>query len=175
MTIKAIGHIGVCVTDMERSLGFYQHGLGFEVIREWDFAGKNWGRLLEVDDLNLHSKLLQRETMSIELLHFLSPPPTGSSERRPWNQIGFAHLAVWVDDIDVEGENLQRHGGHIIESTRTTFDHPNLHGRWLICTDPDGTRIELVEYPDGEDVLPARGREMRRPLAPNDDPPPDPT
>jgi catechol 2,3-dioxygenase-like lactoylglutathione lyase family enzyme len=38
VTIKAIGHVGICVTDVDRSLDFYQNGLGFEVAWEWDFG-----------------------------------------------------------------------------------------------------------------------------------------
>jgi catechol 2,3-dioxygenase-like lactoylglutathione lyase family enzyme len=153
VTINAIGHFGICVTDLEGSLDFYENGLGFHTVREWDFKGKSWGRIMEVDGLLLHSKILRRDHVLIELMHFESPAPSGSTQRRPWNQIGFTHLAVWVDDIDAEAQHLERHGGRIVESTRTVFDLPSFQGRWLVCTDPDGNRIELVEYPEGESIL----------------------
>jgi hypothetical protein len=33
------------------------------------------------------------------------------------------------------------------------FDHPKPKGKWLICCDPNGVRLELVEYPEGEKIL----------------------
>ena len=41
----------------------------------------------------------------------------------------------------------------MVEETRTAFDHPKLKGKWLICCDPNGVRVELVEYPEGEKIL----------------------
>ncbi len=45
------------------------------------------------------------------------------------------------------------YGGAIVQSTYTTFDHPKLQGKWVISTDPDGIRVELLQYPAGEDVI----------------------
>ena len=39
MVINAIGHVGICVTDMDRSLRFWRDGLGFEILREFEFRG----------------------------------------------------------------------------------------------------------------------------------------
>ena len=69
------------------------------------------------------------------------------------NGLGFSHLAVWVDDLDVAARRVAEYGGQIVENTRTVFDYPHMRGSWLICTDPDGVRVELVQYPAGEDVL----------------------
>jgi catechol 2,3-dioxygenase-like lactoylglutathione lyase family enzyme len=151
--IKAIGHVGVCVSNLERSLRFWRDGLGFEVLRKWQFRGASWRRILELDSLDLHSCLIRRDHMTLELMCFDEPGHVGSSERPPMNQLGFTHLAVWVSDLDASAKRVVEYGGGIVESTRTIFDQPKLQGKWLICTDPDGIRVELVEYPDGEDIL----------------------
>jgi predicted enzyme related to lactoylglutathione lyase len=91
--------------------------------------------------------------MTLELMCFDEPGHVGSSERRAMNQLGFTHLAVWVSDLDSAAKRVLEFGGRIVESTLTVFDQPKLRGKWLICTDPDGIRVELVEYPDGEDIL----------------------
>ena len=153
MAIKAIGHVGVCVSNLERSLRFWRDGLGFEVLRKWQFRGSSWRRVLELDTLDLHSSIIRRDHMTLELMCFDEPGHVGTSERRPMNQLGFTHLAVWVSDLDASAKRVVEYGGRIVESTRTVFDQPKLQGKWLICTDPDGIRVELIEYPDGEDIL----------------------
>ena len=153
MSINAIGHIGICVSDMERSVRFWRDGLGFEVLREFDFRGSLWKRVLEVDDLDLQTKIIRRDHVTLELLAFTKPGHVGTAERRPMNQLGFTHLAIWVSDLDAAAKRVADFGGRLAEETRTVFDHPKLKGKWLMCTDPDGVRLELVEYPEGEDVL----------------------
>ena len=153
MGIKAIGHVGICVSDMDRSLRFWRDGLGFEVVREFEFRGSSWKRVLELDELDLQTKIMRRDHMTIEIMAFAKPGHVGSAERKPMNQLGFTHLAVWVSEIDAAVRRIEEYGGRVIEETRMSFDHPKLRGKWVICTDPDGVRIELLEYPDGEDVL----------------------
>ncbi|WP_176593990.1 VOC family protein [Sphingobium sp. EM0848] len=154
MTGWTIGHIGICVTDLERSVRFWCEGLGFEMLREFAFKGDSWRRILEIDgSLDLQTRIIRRDHMTLELLHFISPGHEGPPERVPMNRLGFTHLAIWVKDIDAVAARVVEYGGAVVEDTRVLFDHPLLRGRWLICTDPDGLRLELVEYPDGEDVL----------------------
>ena len=153
MVINAIGHVGICVSDMERSLRFWRDGLGFEILKEFEFRGSSWKRVIEVDDLDLQTKIMRRDHMTLELMEFAKPGHVGSKDRTPMNRLGFTHLAIWVSDVDAAAKLVAEYGGTVIEETRTSFDHPKLTGRWVICTDPDGVRVELIEYPAGEDVL----------------------
>ena len=41
-----------------------------------------------------------------------------------------------VRDIDAMAARIVEFGGVLVEDTRVVFDHPRLHGCWLICTDP---------------------------------------
>ena len=152
MAIQGVSHVGICVSDLDRSIRFYTEGLGFELLRSFDIDGEAWANVMEIDRPLLHSRILRRDRLTIELLQFESPGHVGASERRPMNQLGFTHLAVWVDDIDVEAKRVVEFGGTIAESTRTVFDDPGFVARWLYCTDPDGVRLELIEYPDGLEV-----------------------
>lgn len=154
MGIKAIGHIGICVSDIDRSMRFWIDGMGFEVLRNFEFYGSSWKKILELDgDLELVSKIIRRDHVTLELMEFKKPGHGGSRDRRPMNQLGFTHLAVWCDDIAEAEKRVVEYGGAVVEKTRTSFDHPKITGKWLICTDPDGVRVELVQYPAGEDVL----------------------
>ena len=154
MEIKAVGHIGICVSDLEKSLRFWCDGLGFDVLREWRFRGSAWSRILELDgDIDLHSRLIRRDHVTLELMWYGKLGHLGSGQKRPMNALGLTHLAIWVDDVDAVASRILEHGGEVLENTRTSFNYPHMQGSWLVCTDPDGIRVELVHYPAGEDVL----------------------
>jgi catechol 2,3-dioxygenase-like lactoylglutathione lyase family enzyme len=146
MTIKAITHVGICVSDLERSTKFYNEGLGFELARAFSVEGPEWGRVLEIDDLRVEGRMLRREGFVIELLCYDSPGSTGDGGRRAMNALGFTHLAVWVDDVDAAADRLTALGGSLVEHTALTVATDAVRGRWVYCTDPDGVRIELIEH-----------------------------
>jgi lactoylglutathione lyase len=133
-------HVGICVTDLDRSLRFYCDGLGFERGESFPIDA-TFGAALEVPgELSLTSQFIRREGLAVELLHYVTPAPTGRpSERR--NQLGLTHLSFYVDDVDVTAAYLVAAGGTVIESTRTTNEGIDL----VFLHDPDGVRIELMQ------------------------------
>jgi lactoylglutathione lyase len=139
-------HLGICVSDLERSLAFYCDALGF-VPAESHTVGDEFGRLMELDGVALRSQFIRRDGVAIELLHFTSPDQTGDPVRRPMNQLGLTHLSVRVDDVDAVAATVERLGGTVVSATRTTFDLSGTALDFLYCTDPDGVRIELMHLP----------------------------
>ena len=75
-------HLGICVSDLERSMRFYCEGLGFELAQSHT-VGREFGRLMEVDDVVLQSRFVRRDGVSIELLHFDSPGHSASRDAGP--------------------------------------------------------------------------------------------
>ncbi len=138
-------HVGICVSDLQRSVRFYCEGLGFELVQS-HAVGAEFGRLMEVDDVALESRFLRRDGVSIELLHFDSPGYSGAAVRRPMNQLGITHLSLRVADLDAVAHVIETYGGSVLRSTRTTLgSSPALD--FVYCTDPDGVRIELMHVP----------------------------
>jgi glyoxylase I family protein len=135
-------HIGLCVTDLERSLRFYCDGLGFEKVLSYeldDTMMPGLGQGLEVaSPVALTSQFIQLDGLKIELLEYRSPAPSGepSSSR---GTIGLTHLSFYVDDVDVAAARLVQCGGTIIQSTRVT-----LGIEIVFLGDPDGARVELM-------------------------------
>ncbi|HXA34670.1 MAG TPA: VOC family protein [Acidimicrobiales bacterium] len=136
----AFSHVGICVSDLGRSLRFYCDGLGFERGESIPIDA-TFGAALEVPgDLSLTSQFIRRDGLAIELLHYVTPAPTGRpSEHR--NQLGLTHLSFYVDDVDATATALVAAGGTSIESTRTTSGGIDL----LFLRDPDGVRVELMK------------------------------
>ena len=147
MTLS-FSHLGICVSDLEASVRFYVEGLGFEPVMSHRI-GAEFGPLMEVDGVELESRMLARDGVTIELLGYVSPGTLGDGSRRPMNQLGLTHLSLRVDDIDGVATTIEALGGTVVAATRTTFDLPGARLDFLYCTDPDGVRIELMDLPSG--------------------------
>lgn len=137
-------HIGICVSDLDRSVRFYCEGLGF-MLAESHTVGTEFAHLMEVDDdVVLQSQFIRKDGMSIELLKFHSPGEEGDGGRRRMNERGLTHLSIRVDDVDTVATTIFALGGEVLMHTRTTLA-TDLD--FIYCTDPDGTRIELMRLP----------------------------
>ena len=135
-------HVGICVTDLERSLRFYCGGLGFERAERYDLDDTmlpGLSRALEVaSPVVLVSQMITQGALKIELLAYSTPDATGtpSSSR---GRLGLTHLNFVGDDVDAVGAKLVAHGGTLLEGTSVTVGV-----RLVFVADPDGTRIELM-------------------------------
>lgn len=140
-------HIGICVSDWERSLAFYTEALGFRHERDLEVKGEPNDTLLGLRDVELRALYLLRDGVCIELLHYASPGHVGNGAPRPMNALGLTHVSLQVEDLDAEVARLAAHGARVLADTR--IENPDLGARAIFVTDPDGTRIELVEMRAG--------------------------
>jgi catechol 2,3-dioxygenase-like lactoylglutathione lyase family enzyme len=119
-------HVGLRVTDLERSLDFYS-ALGYaEVggVPETEFGSLT---MLQLPD---------DPFVSLELVH----DPT-----RPVKDVSAVnHLVVQVDDLETTIADLATRG---VTAEPPAEPGPGIRTSWL--TDPDGYRIELVQWPPG--------------------------
>jgi catechol 2,3-dioxygenase-like lactoylglutathione lyase family enzyme len=142
MTNYAPSHLGICVSDLGRSLRFYCDGLGFETAERYELDSTSLPgleRSLEVrDDVVLTSQLIERDGLRIELLNFHEPGVVGAPSQRR-NQLGLTHLCFYVDNVDAAAERMLEHGGLVLDQTRG-----NLGTDIVFLMDPDGVRIELM-------------------------------
>lgn len=141
-------HVGICVSDLERSLRFYCQGLGFEQV-ESHTVGTEFGRLMEIEgEIVLQSRFITRDGVRIELLGFDHPGHQGQPTRRPMNQLGLTHLSLRVSDVDAVAAVIRELGGTVLDHTRSKFTNPDGSAMdFVYCTDPDGVRIELMRLP----------------------------
>ena len=142
MTLS-FSHLGICVSDLDRSLRFYCEGLGFERAASHR-VGEEFAVLMELEGVELEPRMITRDGLTIELLGYLRPEPVGDGRRRPMNQLGLTHLSLRVDDVDTVASTIGQLGGAVVGETRTTFDLAGNRLDFLYCTDPDGVRIELM-------------------------------
>jgi catechol 2,3-dioxygenase-like lactoylglutathione lyase family enzyme len=145
-------HVGIGVSDLERSLRFYRDLLGFTFEHRLDVAGEPTDTLLRLRGTKLHAEYLTRDGVRIELLRFASPPPPSRPDR-PMNQYGLTHLSFRVTDLDAVLAGLRAAGERVLEDTIIRF--PEWQSAACFIVDPDGQLIELVQAP-GDPAAPPR-------------------
>jgi catechol 2,3-dioxygenase-like lactoylglutathione lyase family enzyme len=155
VAVERLTHLGICVSNLERALVFYRDGLGFRELGNLDVEGSEAATLLELPGVELRAVYLERDGVRIELLHYPAPGHVGGSEPRAMNALGLTHLSFRVQDLDATLATLERTGGRVLEHTRT--DNPRFSAAAVFVSDPDGTRIELVQAPGDPAALPGSG------------------
>ena len=152
MAVQHVSHIGICVSNLERSLVFYRDGLGFRERSKLDVSGPEVDALLQVAQTRLEAIYLERDGTRIELLHFREPGHGGDASPRPMNQLGLTHLSLRVADLSATISELANAGGRVLQETRV--DNPLFSAGAVFVCDPDGVRIELIEQPGDPSALP---------------------
>ena len=140
-------HFGICVNDLDRSLRFYCDALGFEKAESHEI-GREFATLMDLPDVAVTSQFIRKGPTAIELLAFHEPAPFGDRERRAVNQLGLTHMSFRVDDLAATETRIVELGGAVVESSRTKIDLGGSPLEFVYCTDPDGVRVELMDFGD---------------------------
>jgi catechol 2,3-dioxygenase-like lactoylglutathione lyase family enzyme len=82
----------------------------------------------------------------IELLEYLAPPDRKHVNVRPCD-VGAAHVALLVDDLDAVLERIAAFGWKAAGKPQMLTKGPNAGKRVVYVRDPDGTTIELMQRP----------------------------
>ena len=121
-------HVGLRVEDLERSLGFYT-SVGYHVV----------GTVPETELGSLTMlKLPGDEFVALELVH---DPTHGRVEPG-----GLSHFVLQVEDVHATVAHLGARGVQA-EEPGSPDGSTDFWTAWV--TDPDGYRIELVQWPRG--------------------------
>jgi catechol 2,3-dioxygenase-like lactoylglutathione lyase family enzyme len=137
-----VNHIGITVSDIERSLAFYRL-FGAEVIGEIEHAGPVAERGTGVEGIDGICTLLHVGSQVIELLAFDHPPPRDFGRNSA--EVGVAHLAFEFEDLEAAFDRLSAEGV-VFESPPISIEEGAFAGgKWCYCTDPDGIPVELTQ------------------------------
>ncbi|MBD3181108.1 VOC family protein [Candidatus Poribacteria bacterium] len=121
--ITGLAHVCFTVSDLEKSIDYYQNKLGFSHAFSFiNEEGKKFGVYLHIGGRNF-----------IELFQGnLDDSAKGQSYR---------HICLEVDDIDITVKELKSRG---VEVSDPKMGSDHSWQAWL--TDPDSNRIELHQY-----------------------------
>ncbi len=133
----SFNHVGLCVSDRDRSRAFYENVLQFEFWWELDPPDDSVSPLLQLPrPVGLHATYLVRDGFVLELLDY------SALELRPWRarsmaEPGLTHMSFSVADLALAMDRTKEFGGAVIEDT--------VSASAVMVKDPDGQVIELLD------------------------------
>ena len=145
------------VSDMDKSLKFYQEILGYDKII-YDISGvqddykqlsggdERYRRVLVGHSSERRGPFSQWIGSShLELVQSLSRAPKKLFEDRYWGDIGYIHLCYDIQGIAAMKERCTEAGHAFTVDSSDSFDMGEAAGHFSYIEDPDGTLIEFVE------------------------------
>lgn len=139
--IEGIVHVGISVSDIERSIAFYRDLFGMEVIVNKRFSGEVHENIIGLPGTHGRVAILKRGSLQLELFEFENPKPRPMDPNRPACDHGITHFCVQVTDIEGEYARLRAAGVRF-------HCQPQYYQGKAIATygrDPDGNLFELLE------------------------------
>ncbi|WP_102417209.1 VOC family protein [Mycobacterium sp. 4858] len=129
-------HVGLCVSDRERSRRFYENVLGFQFWWELDPPDGPTSKLVQLPEpLGVHATYLVRDGFVLELMDYSRRQVQAGSER-VMDQIGLTHISFSVSDLPGALEKVVEFGGAVVDGTVTEA--------MAMIRDPDGQLLELL-------------------------------
>ena len=148
-------HVNVNVTDVERSVAFYEK-VGFRVMHVFGDppgakldpdgelgrgmanpgGGRVRGAVMSISDD-------PRSATKLELIEWVDPPAEPQPERPAW-QAGVSRIAIRTKNLAEYHETLRARGIEF-ESEPVAIDVVGAR-RYVLFRDPDGTLLELIEF-----------------------------
>ena len=145
---KRFFHVNICVSDMERSIRFYER-IGFRKVGDFMLGGGDpgIGVALGLEVKQLRGVFMQigddPQALVLDLVQFVDPPPQG----KPYptlNNLGICRIAFLVDDIAAVYADLKALDVEFV-APLNMFDGPRGSKIGVLCfKDPDGTVLELI-------------------------------
>ncbi|MFC0861416.1 VOC family protein [Sphaerimonospora cavernae] len=142
-----IHHVGLTVSDLERSLDFYIRLLGMSHLGTFERSGP------QVDAVTGYPGVVVRQAFArplradcvVELLQYVggNPDPIDPENGR----VGAVHVAVEVAELDRTLDRLREEGVIALSDPIVAGVGPMAGCRVVYVLDPDRVRVELVEPP----------------------------
>ncbi len=148
--IIAADHTGITVSNLERSLEFWQNVLGFEFSHRAHQTSEMASQITGVAGAEIKLAVVKAPGgHKIELLEYLAPPDRKRVDLRPCD-VGSVHVALTVDNLDAVLSKIAASGWKAAGKPQTLRSGPNAGKRVVYVCDPDGTTIEFMQQKETE-------------------------
>ena len=144
--IYSLGHVGLSVSDMKRSLEFYRDFLGMKVLMELDVSDDRQSRVISIPNAKCRIVHLKLGETVLELFEYYELRGRNISKSARQCDYGLAHIGFEVDNFHVHVEELKKR--HVEFLGEPVEFRP---GVWVVYfRGPDGEVCELRERPKSE-------------------------
>jgi catechol 2,3-dioxygenase-like lactoylglutathione lyase family enzyme len=140
---SSIQHVGVPVSDMQRSLRFYREMLGLTPDFVADGSGAELSQAVGVPDTDLSFAFLKIGGSTLELLEYRNP--RGRAYDRRNCDVGAIHIAFEVEDIQEAYDTLRAKGVDFKSPPLNIGEGPLAGCSFAYFEDPDGIQLEIFE------------------------------
>jgi glyoxylase I family protein len=142
--ILAADHTGLTVTNLERSLAFWQNVLGFELSHRAHHTGELASEVTGVPGAEISLAVVKAPGHKVELLEYHAPTNRKRADLRSCD-VGSVHVALTVDDLDAVLSAIAASGWRAAGKPQMLTTGPNAGRRVVYVRDPDGTTIEFMQ------------------------------
>src|SRR5258706_12534019 len=119
MAVLRVGHVGICVSDMDRALAFSCDLLGFRPLTETTIADPLSAQLLRLPEVDQTTVFVERDGVRLALFAFRKPKALGSGRVRAMNETGMAALMLRAEGLDPLVEKVRPAGRRRLDGRRT--------------------------------------------------------
>jgi len=149
--IVAADHTGITVSNLERSLEFWQNVLGFEFSHRAHQKGEMAEEITGVKGAELKLAVVKSPSgHKIELLEYLAPTDRKKDVYLRPCDVGSVHVAFTADNLDTVLEKIAASGWKAAGKPQTLTTGPNAGKRVIYVRDPDGTTVEFMQQKETE-------------------------
>jgi catechol 2,3-dioxygenase-like lactoylglutathione lyase family enzyme len=148
--VEAVDSVSITVSDMERSLAFYEDVLGFERVSEVEVEGDTYEHLMGVFGLRMRVARLRLGSEFIELIEVMTPHgrpiPSDSRSNDGW----FQHVAIIASDMARAFAWLRQHDITFASPSPQRLPDWNRNAAGIEAfyfKDPDGNTLEILAFP----------------------------
>ena len=137
-------HVGLTVSDLERSIAFYREVVGLWLIPETsnlEISGDWFDRLTDNPGSRFRVAHLELEGLQLQLVEYTA----AGGDRLPLahRNIGNPHLCIAMEDIDRRHAELSATG----QCKLSPLEELPGERRSFYVTDPDGVLVEFIDLP----------------------------
>ena len=143
--LKSFFHTGFVVKDIEASAKFYTEVLGMRMGERLERQGEFIEQVLAFPGAHIDRAMLDKgDGHKLELVQYLTPASGTPTINR--NDLGAAHLAFFVDDLDGFYAATSKKGLKFNNPPAAALDDQgNVSMKACYAQDPDGNWLEFVE------------------------------
>ncbi len=150
--IADVLHFSFTVSDIDRSVDWYTHVLGLELVHRQHQENAYTealvgipGAVLEVAQLRIPTLAPTYSSHMLELIQYTGAADPAVTEL-PTSRVGVAHLALLVDDIHERYGRMVGEGVAFRNPPVEITEGANRGGYACYLHDPDGITLELLQF-----------------------------
>jgi catechol 2,3-dioxygenase-like lactoylglutathione lyase family enzyme len=149
MAVKRLDHVAFTVSDLTRSISFWEALLGEEPTSRVEYGDPQDAEVIGYPNVRMSAAYFRLPGGTLlELFQYRQPASEAPASSETY-VVGNAHLGLVLEDLDPTLERLRAHGTSYRSAAPVRLKGgAHAGGRSIYIRDPDGITIELLELPE---------------------------